>query len=494
MITSFLDFLNESSKIIDYYRNNNLMDIDYDVKYPKDFDFKREHTFIHNLGAKLSSYYKYVSDLQKRLFKLKSKYSTHFKPDFLINDFIPFDKYDITKVLTDVGETDYYRNKEFKKDIENVYLKREFEALKKYANERGLTVNATIYAIAWINYFTNMAGNRIDPNAIQYIKKLTVESLPKVIYRGFFFDGDKLPKNFDKVWIVGNKPNLKLKKITSWTTSLSTAIAFTDPQDKIKNVEEGYGIVLKGYPTKKDTIADLRNFELNNFYSQMELIMDSEFLDYEVYLIQKGGKVSINKDIKTIDLHSGVLSITKKDILLKPFAYWNYKGLESERELLKTLIDKTPLEISKITDYKVEDFIADYTDTQFKKDLLNVNIAIGNFIKDVSNRKINLYEKSKNEISFKSILTNYDLFDLLDLKRFKIGFDDDLFEYDITANISEIYPNKINVSVTINSFDIIEQDNKELQVFLEKLDFYELFENYLVNRFSKYKIIHFSVK
>lgn len=158
---------------------------------------------------------------------------------------------------------------------------------KQLANQYGINLRDLAFGFNEIIRMQSSSYQKLKPSSYALLKAMTVvpSQLPSVIYRGFFYDGAKIKDQdkFLKQWAVGNSPKVKLGKPTSWSSSKSVAIGFMKNQDKVKNAEDGYHVLLKiKNPTEDEVIGDLRNFEFSRFWNQQEIIISPEVTRYTV--------------------------------------------------------------------------------------------------------------------------------------------------------------------------------------------------------------------
>lgn len=157
--------------------------------------------------------------------------------------------------------------------------------LEKEAIMKGVDKRDYIAAMSWINYFTGMSRRKLPKEIWPALRAITVEEneLPKVVYRGLFFDGAKIKdkEKFLQKWKEGSKPGVSLVKATSWSASKAVAADFMQDQDFIKDRDNGYFMLLKWNVDPKHVVADLRNID-GKFWNQQEVIVDSDVKDYQV--------------------------------------------------------------------------------------------------------------------------------------------------------------------------------------------------------------------
>ena len=186
------------------------------------------------------------------------------------------------------------KTKAYVKEKEYLSNQNEIKA-KKIARKKRINWSDFQNTLAWINHFRSASYRKIPSdiwNALQY---LTVDpsNLPKTIYRGLFYDGAKIKdkEKFLKKWSKGSKPNVSLRKASSWTTNIEVAKSFMTDQDNVKDSENGYHVMLK-YDVKsaEDLIADFRNWEWMTFWNQQEILLNPSVKDYEVMEIFPKGE------------------------------------------------------------------------------------------------------------------------------------------------------------------------------------------------------------
>lgn len=504
MLLTFEQYIStilESSKIVDYNKSQKLLDVDLDlVKLPSKFDEYQIKRTANNFYNSVGDFLKLLQNNVESLVEIYSDKIFNDYDDRFINSYI-------LDNLSDYGKSLYKTNKKFKSSIDGlrklVESSKSFKALRKLSLEKGMTIDAIVYASAWIEYFTRMSGRKLPKESYPYIQKLTVENLPKTIYRGFYFDGAKISnvEKFLKLWSVGNKPMQKLKKVTSWTTSLNVASYFTIPDDNVKDSENGFAIILKATPTKANTIADLRNYEKGSYYSQMEVIMDENFLDYEVFMVKKGSQI-FNNEIKSTDLfgsYSGSFADKpKRDVLRNPFGYWSFKGFDAERETLKTFVNLTPIEIeNKQLGYYKEDFLPNFRNENLIKFWELFSISTGAFLKECFKTEIDFLEIiDKNTVKFKA---NFNISSLIPIKEipkdliYSINHNED-FYYTASVSVSAT-PLAINISATIQnvSFEPTDKRFDEIRKYTNLENFKTYLNDYFKNLFNRYKIVKINI-
>lgn len=165
---------------------------------------------------------------------------------------------------------------------------RAYEYYKKHALRSGINPDDYISIMRWLTHYTSMSNRKIPKEVLDVLQKISVipsEVQGLTVYRGIFYDGDKIKnqEQWANTWYPGSKPKIKSSKPTSWSTSKAVAIEFLDPQDKIKNKKDGYSVLLS-YNIKDPSVvlADLRNFPKSKFWSQQEIILSNNAIDYEV--------------------------------------------------------------------------------------------------------------------------------------------------------------------------------------------------------------------
>ena len=150
-------------------------------------------------------------------------------------------------------------------------------------------------AMSWIQEWTSMSRKRLPENVWPILQDISVDSskLPKYVYRGLFYDGAKIKdqKKFLDKWKIGEAPNASQGKATSWSVDPSTASAFMDSQDFIKDQKNGYYMMLRWEVDPKFVIADLRNLPVDHkFWNQQEIIVSPEAKNYTIYAMISGSE------------------------------------------------------------------------------------------------------------------------------------------------------------------------------------------------------------
>lgn len=236
------------------------------------------------------------------------------------------------------------------------------DKFRKLAKQYGFDPNDLVVAFNEIFRVQSMSFQRLKTEYWGVIKALTVDpnNLPKVIYRGFFMDGAKIkdPQKFLSQWSEGSYPNIKLGKPTSWSTSKATASSFMTDQSNIKDLENGYHILIKlTNPTEDELIGDFRNFEFSRFWNQQELMINPEVKRYQVEKLIRYKPYEKGKDSDYANFNkqnrkpgSGSFGSSKKDMLINVFDYFdldidpnvkiNYKFIKDSTlgELLKSKV------------------------------------------------------------------------------------------------------------------------------------------------------------
>lgn len=250
--------------------------------------------------------------------------------------------------------------------------------VKKMANSVGLTVNAFMEACGEIKRLQSMSYQKMKSDHKAVIKALTVDKgdLPKVIWRGIFFDGAKITdrEKFLKKWKEGNKPGVASKKETSWSKSKDTAISFMTDQSKVKDPENGFYVLLRyDNPTYDDVAADLTNFEFSNFYNQREVMLNSsaksyvveKLIPYEAVDYSKSSYYKYQqKNIK--EPMSGMFGYGKREFLQNIFKASKTNMTNVEKDIVNDIIGMTLGEVNKKygTGYS-SDFVEDAKNTPF---------------------------------------------------------------------------------------------------------------------------------
>lgn len=328
--------------------------------------------------------------------KFEAKYPYCFK-DIYINSSYTLDKllsekepfewfknnekhsYEKYKLDFDKYFDDFIREKDLKKlkilNVEkNNYAETKF---KQLANTYGINVKDLAEGFREIYRMQSSSYQKLKPETYNLLKAITVvpSELPKVLYRGFFMDGAKIKnrEKFLKQWEVGNTPKVKLGKPTSWSTSKAVATRFMVDQDRVKNKEEGYHILLKVTNPKFDeVIADFRNFDFSGYWNQQEVLLSPEITRYTVEEIlpyqeyndpNNAYKEFGNKNAKP---GAGSFGMTKNEVLLDIFNLSKYDiSLDTKIEY-KEIKDLTIGELVKRGLLRTTFFTEDYKQTVYK--------------------------------------------------------------------------------------------------------------------------------
>jgi hypothetical protein len=161
---------------------------------------------------------------------------------------------------------------------------------KHYNNELlKLGVNASDLkkAMSWVQEWTSMSRKRMPEDVWPLLKTISVDSgkLPKVLYRGIFYDGAKIKdqQKFLEKWKPGSQPGAGQGKATSWSIDRGTASSFMQAQDFIKDQQNGFHVLLKWEVDEKEVICDLRNLPVDHkYWNQQEFIVSPAARNYTV--------------------------------------------------------------------------------------------------------------------------------------------------------------------------------------------------------------------
>jgi hypothetical protein len=150
-------------------------------------------------------------------------------------------------------------------------------------------------AMSWVKEWTSMSRKRLPEYVWPILQDISVDSskLPKYVYRGLFYDGAKIKdqKKFLDKWKLGEAPNASQGKATSWSVDPGTAASFMDNQDFIKDVKNGYYMMLRWEVDPRFVIADLRNLPVDHrFWNQQEIIVSPEAKNYTIYAMISGSE------------------------------------------------------------------------------------------------------------------------------------------------------------------------------------------------------------
>ena len=158
---------------------------------------------------------------------------------------------------------------------------------EKIFNQIGLSYTDVETAMSYILDYTSASRKKIAPEVFPLLQKLSVDKtkLPKYVYRGLFYDGAKVTdrEKFLSKWKEGSKPMVKQSKATSWSADRNTAIQFMDSQDFIKDIKNGYYVLLRYKVDPDMVVADLRNLPISHrYWNQQELLISPDAKDYEI--------------------------------------------------------------------------------------------------------------------------------------------------------------------------------------------------------------------
>lgn len=235
--------------------------------------------------------------------KFKLLYKERFK---IFKENIP----EVQEYLQSIGYEDliedYYKRYATKENARMNYMS---SKIKKISAFCGLKPHDFLRGVAEILRMQSSSYQRPKSELYPILQYLTVvkSKLPKVIYRGFFYDGAKIKdrEKFLSKWYKGSKPGESFSKPTSWSTSRSVAVAFMDNQDRVKDSDGGFHIIVKlENPTVEEVIADYRNFKYSGYYNQLELLINSGIKRYVVDEILPGGDRSKFWDYRTSNTKS----------------------------------------------------------------------------------------------------------------------------------------------------------------------------------------------
>jgi len=182
------------------------------------------------------------------------------------------------------------------KSIFNVIKNYITNSIEEIERLTGIDEKTLLDGFKWIIRFRESAKRTIDKSLYPFLQMLTIKNktqLPKKIYRGIFLDGDKFNKMTTKEqdkYVVGGYVKLNNLKATSWSSSKDLAIDFMSPQDNIKNINDGYKILLS-YTIEdiNDIVADFRVFPSMKFFNQQELLLSPKVKVGKIEMIEKNG-------------------------------------------------------------------------------------------------------------------------------------------------------------------------------------------------------------
>ncbi len=283
----------ELNKIQDYYKNNpsNLKKTDFKsggvdkrgVLNPTNIELNEKYkSFIDYFNNKWSGLIVGINkpiDIINKNTNIISTAELFIKDNHIISN-------EVKRYIIDNWE-------KLKKDIiqyitiRNVKNSYQDKKLSKDSLHKGYETDSYKELIKEIIKYTSMAKNKVDPNAWSHLRKLTVDekNLPTYVYRGLFYDGAKIKDRdkFLKKWYVGSFPKVRFTKISSWSADKSIAKGFMNPQDFVKDEKNGFYILLKYKITDPSiVIADFRNLPNLNFWSQKEILLSPDAVDYQV--------------------------------------------------------------------------------------------------------------------------------------------------------------------------------------------------------------------
>jgi hypothetical protein len=259
----------------------------------------------------------------------------------------------------------------------------------------GLSMNDLKVAMSHVENWTSMSRKKLDPAVWPLLQKISVDpaALPKVIYRGLFFDGAKIKDEakFLKSWYPGSKPGASQGKATSWSVDKGTAAEFMTDQDFVKNREKGYYILLRWTVDPAKVIADLRNLPVDHkFWNQQEIIVSPDARDYEVDTIIPGseGSDAHREFIETIKSGQGAWGRSKTEFAM------NFMNTPYE-----TLSPNQRMEFKAITKMTVGEFESKYPGVKFNAPWKDVPMPIWNLM-DRYMQYTRLVSTTKNKIEF----------------------------------------------------------------------------------------------
>ena len=367
-VLNFGEFLFEANKVQKYYDENSDKLKSFNINYKgSNFDI---NSILRSFG--------YSNPLLKNYNQLEKDIKEKYK---LLYGDISFDYKFLHRYLKkEIDKNDIINRNFSKKFIDNFdtiindklvrdYINISYEAdkyqdniIKKISMKYGIKPDDFIGAMYEINRMQSKSYQKLSPEYFPVLKAMTVDknNLPKIVYRGFFIDGAKIKDQtkFLKQWAEGNQPKVKLGKATSWSTAKATASQFISSQDRVKDKENGYHILIRlDNPTYEEVIADFRNLDFSPAWNQQEILIDPSVTRYVVEKLMKHEEHS-SKNYNDTNYAKYVESIPKKkyagaNMLIKDRELMNlfdYNDIDIDTNLkisYKAIKDKTVGELNK---------------------------------------------------------------------------------------------------------------------------------------------------
>lgn len=234
---------------------------------------KKGNTLIELVEDRFTQFSDYDAFYNDNIKRLKDVYEYELNEEVL--DEIKTNWESISKVVKSLKKKkEYYTN---------VALMR----AKKFAKRKQINFSDLTALLAWISHFRSKSYRKIPKDIWDALHYITVDpnELPKTVYRGLFYDGDKIKDKeaFLKKWAKGSKPGVNSRKASSWTSNIEVAKNFMISQDQVKDHKNGYHVLLKyDIQSPKDVIADFRYFDWMAFWNQQEVLLSPDAKDYEV--------------------------------------------------------------------------------------------------------------------------------------------------------------------------------------------------------------------
>ena len=257
-------------------------------------DLKQDMQALDPRNGRYASF-NYVSDFIEMV-ELKNKEPKIYTPTF--------DKYK-SKILKYINLQHIYKN------YADLYL-------NKIALQFGVKKRELEDILKAITKYRDMSGQKIGKELASALNAVTVTNAPGKIYRGWFVGGEIVSKikNIENLK-PGDTFSFSFGKPTSWSTMKNTAYSFTTAQNMVKDVQNGYMMVISYKPKKEEVVADLRSPMLSSvtsYYNQQEIILENGKKIFTVEWINKGD--DINKTSNKISGSTGGAgSLSSKDII-----------------------------------------------------------------------------------------------------------------------------------------------------------------------------------
>lgn len=336
---------------------------------------------------------------------------------------------------------EYYNTKSGRKELQKAF----FSISKIKANhkqsfinqieaETGIKMSSLVTGFEWIHRYRTMSGRIIDKSVYPFLHALTVnkgKKLPKKVYRGLFMDGEKFLKmkpNVQDTYKVGNEIKLNNSKATSWSTSKGVAVQFMEAQDKVKNREDGFGLLVSyEIQSEEDVIADFRVLPDMRFFNQQEILISPTVKFGKIEAIIKHGE---EVDLDTVrKFGDDAYGIELTDYINNIISINEFNLPQNEIIQLKGLINLTLKEVVKMYPNLLQRWPNPDQILKEKGDLiLPLAVSIGQPDKVLSPTKVEQTVTSR-------YVTEFDLNHTFDDKKGNKEMADYIDEYTITQTI-----------------------------------------------------------